>query len=74
MTRVASSASRAKVTAHTSPSLASLTKQLRYELLVKAAPRRNSQGEDPALARLGKFLAAQSETTRSVLKGIRCSG
>ena len=52
MTPGTTSASGADLTAHTSPSLASLGKHFRDELLVKAAPRRSSSEEDPALARL----------------------
>ena len=58
----------ADFTAHLSPSLASLGKELRDELLVQAAPLRRSQGEDPAFARLRGSLDTQSESTGSVLK------
>lgn len=61
MTRGATSASAADFTAHISPSLASLGKELRDELLVKAAPHRSSRGDDPAFARLRGPLDTQSE-------------
>lgn len=65
MTRGATTASGADFTAHASPSLASLGKQLRDELLLKASPRRSRQEEDPAFARLREFLDTQSGRQRA---------